>query len=68
MIPINPAGQPGNTTHANHRRGRAWQTPKPHPDNPRWSVTQRTVSWGAFDQRINKIAQSLLLFAGGGRR
>jgi len=58
MIPINPPA-PANTptqTIVEVVRGNA----KAHPDKPALVCDAKTVSWGAFDQRINKIANLLL--------
>ena len=58
MIPINPPA-PATTptkTIVEVVRGNA----KAHPDKPALVCDGQTVSWGAFDQRINKIANLLL--------
>ena len=58
MIPINPPALANTPTQTIVEvvRGNA----KAHPDKPALVCDGKTVSWGAFDQRINKIANLLL--------
>ena len=58
MIPINPPAPATTPTKTIVEVVR--DNAKAHPEKPALACDGQTVSWGAFDQRINKIANLLL--------